>query len=821
MATPEIQNTHPRSIEEEMKSSYLDYAMSVIVGRALPDIRDGLKPVHRRILYGMYEMGNFHNKPYKKSARVVGDVMGKYHPHGDMAIYDTIVRMAQDFSLRYMLVDGQGNFGSVDGDSAAAMRYTEIRLAKIAEEFLVDIEKETVSYGRNYDDSLNEPLLLPTKIPSLLVNGSAGIAVGMATNIPPHNLREICDGLIRLIEKPATENKELYQIVKGPDFPTAGIIYGKKGIRDAFETGRGKFTVRARALIEDADRGNRQQIIVSEIPYQVNKTRLIEAIAQLVRDKRVEGISDLRDESDRDGMRMVIELKRDATPAVVLNQLYKHTQMEISYGTIMLALVGNRPKVVGLREALDLFIAHRREVVTRRTVWELKKAEARAHILEGLKVALENLDAVIVLIRKSKDPGIAKKGLCDKFSLTELQASAILEMRLQRLTNMERGKILEEYKATMKLIGELQGILADEKLVYDIIVKELGEVREKYGDTRRTEIKAQLEEFSEEDLIEEEEMVVTITHAGYIKRNPITLYRSQRRGGRGKVGTGVKQEDFVTSLFVSSTHAYMLVFSDRGRVYWLKVHEIPQAGRAAKGKPIVNLVQMNAQESVAALMPVSEFVEGKYIVMATRNGIIKKTNLMAFGNPRASGIIACGIEDGDRLIAARLTDGTSDIFLATKRGQAIRFNEAGVRAMGRQAVGVWGIDLDKGDTVVGMEVLKEEGTLLTATEHGYGKRTKTTEYRKQSRGGKGIMTIRVMDKNGPVVGLTQVAAEDDVMLISDKGQLIRCNAKGISLIGRATQGVRLIHLEAKEKLVALAKIVPEEHGEGETPAGNA
>jgi DNA gyrase subunit A len=560
---------------------------------------------------------------------------------------------------------------------------------------------------------------------------------------------------------------------------------------------------------------------VTEIPYQVNKARLIESIAELVRDKRIDGISDLRDESDREGMRMVIELKRDATPGIVLNQLFANTQMETSFGVIMLALVNNRPKVVSLREALELFIVHRKEVVTRRTLWELKKAEDRAHILEGLKIALENLDAVIALIRKSKDPEVAKAGLCEKFELSVIQATAILEMRLQRLTNLEREKILEEYLATMKQIEELQKILADEKLVYALIVKEMGEIKSSYGDRRRTEIKAHLEEISDEDLIEEEEMVVTVTHAGYIKRNPLTLYRSQRRGGKGKVGTGVKEEDFVTSLFVSSTHAYVLVFSDRGRAYWLKVHEIPQAGRAAKGRPIVNVVQMAPGETVEALLPVTEFVEGKHIVMATRNGIIKKTELMQFANPRASGIIAIGIEDGDRLIAAALTDGASDIFLATKQGQAIRFNESEVRAMGRQAVGVWGIDLEKGDAVVGMEVLSVEGTLLTATERGHGKRTETTEYRRQSRGGKGIMTIRVIDKNGPVVGVAQVSAEDDVMLISDKGQLIRVKAKGISLIGRATQGVRLINLEEGEKLVALAKIVPEEDGEDETPVGNA
>lgn len=820
MAITEKQKEIPKPIEEEMRSAYLDYAMSVIVGRALPDIRDGLKPVHRRILYGMYEMGNTHNKPHKKSARVVGDVMGKYHPHGDAAIYDTLVRMAQDFSLRYPLVDGQGNFGSVDGDAAAAMRYTEVRLARIAEQFLEDIEKDTVLFARNYDDSLDEPTILPAKIPNLLVNGSSGIAVGMATNVPPHNLNEICDGLIQLLRNPEIPDKELFKTVKGPDFPTAGIIFGKSGIRNAYETGKGKFTVRARASIEAmGKKGDRQQILITELPYQVNKARLIESIANLVRDRKIEGISDLRDESDRDGMRVVVELKRDATPAVVLNQLFVNTQMQISYGVIMLALVHNRPKVVSLREALQLFVDHRHEVVTRRTVFELKKAQERAHILEGLKIALENLDAVIALIRKAKDPQIAKQGLCKNFKLTEKQATAILEMRLQRLTNLERDKILQDYKDTMKLIEGLERILADDRLVRDIIVKELGEVKKAYGDERRTEIKAQLEEFSEEDLIEEEDMVVTVTHTGYVKRNPLTLYRSQRRGGRGKVGTGVKEEDFVTSIFVASTHSYMLVFSDRGKVYWLKVHEIPQAGRAARGKPIVNMLRLASGENIAAILPVREFEKGKFVVMATKQGLIKKTDLMAYSNPRASGIIACGIEEEDRVIAAALTNGDSDLFLATREGQAIRFHEKQVRPTGRQAIGVWGIDLSGKDEVVGMEVLKKEGAILTATENGYGKRTDTSEYRKQSRGGKGIMTMRVTDKNGPVVGSSQVTEDDDVMLISDRGQLIRMKAKGISVIGRATQGVRLIHLEKGEKLVALAKIVPED--DEETKAGNA
>ena len=815
MAQNEKLQEIPKSIEEEMRSSYLDYAMSVIVGRALPDARDGLKPVHRRILFGMYEMGNAHNKPHKKSARVVGDVMGKFHPHGDSAIYDTIVRMAQDFSMRHMLVDGQGNFGSVDGDAAAAMRYTEIRLSKIAEEFLVDIEKETVPYGPNYDDSLQEPLLLPTKIPNLLVNGSSGIAVGMATNIPPHNLGEVCDALVQLIENPSIDNKDLYKTIKGPDFPTAGIIYGTSGIRDAYEKGKGKFTVRARASIENVGKSERKQIVVTELPYQVNKAKLIESIADLVREKKVEGIRDLRDESDREGMRIVIETKTDATPEVILNQLYTNTQMQISYGVILLALVHNKPKIISLREALELFIQHRKEIVTRRTVFDLRKAEERAHILAGLVIALDHLDEVIALIRKAKDPATAKEGLQKKFSLTEIQATAILEMRLSRLTNLERDKIVNEYEEIKKLIAELQKILADERLVAKIVAKELGATKEEFADKRRTEIRSRLEEFSEEDLIEEEEMVITVTHAGYVKRNPASLYKSQKRGGKGKVGTGVKEEDFVTSMFVASTHAYLLVFSDRGRLYWLKVHEVPQAGRSAKGKPIVNLVNMNPGETVAAVLTVDEFVEGKYVFMATRRGIVKKTDLMQFANPRSNGILACTVEDGDKMIGVQLTDGKMQIFLASKNGQAIRFDEEEVRPMGRQAVGVYGMDLEKGDEVVSMEVITNEGTLLTATQNGYGKRTDTNEYRKQSRGGKGIMTINVTDKNGPAVGLSMVQDDDDVMLITDQGQLIRMHAKDISVIGRATQGVRLISLAQGEKLVSLAKIVPVAEEDGE------
>ncbi|MCI5073307.1 DNA gyrase subunit A [bacterium] len=808
----------PKSIVEEMKAAYLDYSMSVIVGRALPDIRDGLKPVHRRVLYGMYEMSNYHNKPYKKSARIVGDVMGKYHPHGDSAIYDTIVRLAQDFSMRHPLVDGQGNFGSVDGDAAAAMRYTEIRLDKIAEEFLGDIDKDTVEFARNYDDTLNEPRVLPAKIPNLLVNGASGIAVGMATNIPPHNLGEICDALNALIANPKMEDKDLFKIVKGPDFPTAGLVYGKGGIKKAYETGRGKFKIRAKTTIEAINKkGDKQAIIVNELPYQVNKAKLLEAIAQQVRDKKIEGISDLRDESDRDGMRVVIELKRDATPAVVLNKLYANTQMQTSFGVIMLALVNNKPKVVSLREALSLFIAHRKQVVTRRTLFELKKAQAKAHILEGLKIALDNLDAVIALIRKSKDPVIAKAGLCKNFKLSEKQATAILEMRLQRLTNLERDKIIQDYKDILKLIEKLKTILADERLVYEIVGNELGEIKEQFANPRRSQIKAEIQEFDEEDLIEEEEMVVTLTHAGYIKRNPVSLYKSQGRGGKGKVGTGVKDEDFVTDVFVASTHSYIMVFSDRGRAYWLKVHEIPQAGRTAKGRPIVNLVQLKGSEKITAILPVREFTENKFIMMATRKGSIKKTDLMQFANPRSSGIIACNISDGDRLIGAEITDGKNDVFLATKNGLAIRFGEKDVRSMGRQAGGVRGITLKGDDEVVGMNVLTEESTILTTTEKGYGKRTDTKEYRSQSRSGKGIITIKVTDKNGPVIGISQVSDEDDVMLISNQGQIIRTKASGISVMGRSTQGVRLMKVKAGESLVSQAKIINEEAAQEDLP----
>ena len=805
----------PRNIVDEMTQSYVDYAMSVIVGRALPDVRDGLKPVHRRILYAMNEMGNVHSKAHKKSARVVGDVMGKYHPHGDSAIYDTIVRMAQSFSMRYIMVDGQGNFGSVDGDAAAAMRYTEIRLARIAEEFLEDIEKDTVDYGRNYDDTLDEPLVLPTKIPQLLVNGSSGIAVGMATNIPPHNLTEVIDAVIKLIKEPGCDDKILFDIVKGPDFPTAGIIYGKSGIKEAYTTGRGKIVIRARAKIEEMKKGDRERIVVTELPYQVNKAKLLEDISTLVRDKRIEGISDLRDESDKDGMRMVIELKKDALSEILLNQLYQNTQLQISYGIIMLALVGNQPKVITLREALDLFVSHRREIVTRRCVYELKKAEERAHILLGLKVAIENIDEIIALIKKAKDTETARLGLMKRFTITEIQAKAILDMKLERLTNLEREKIVKEYEEVVKLMEKLKEILSDERLVYEIIVQELEEIRKKYGDERKTDIVGRVKEFTEEDLIAEEDMVVTVTHGGYIKRNPASIYRSQRRGGKGKVGMGVKEEDFIEQLFIASTHSYLLILSNLGRIFWLKVYEVPEAGRAAKGKPIVTMVKMNQDkgEKIQAVLSVKNFEEGKCIVMATKKGIIKKTDLMEYSNPRPSGIIAVTIDDDDTLISASIVSKGQDIFLASKKGKAIRFTEEDVRAMGRTARGVIGFRMKEKDELVGMEVLGKDASILTVTSRGYGKRTSLDEYREQGRGGQGIITIKANERNGEVVGALQVTDKDDLMIMTDKGKLIRLKTKSISEIGRNTQGVRLVNIEEGERVASIAKVVEEEEEE--------
>ena len=825
------QNKITVNIEDEMRKSYTDYAMSVIVGRALPDVRDGLKPVHRRILFAMHDLGNDYNKAYKKSARVVGDVIGKYHPHGDTAVYDSIVRMAQDFSMRHPLVDGQGNFGSVDGDSAAAMRYTEIRMDKLSHELLADIDKETVDYGPNYDDSLQEPLVLPCKYPNLLVNGSEGIAVGMATKIPPHNLGEVIDGLVALIDDPRIGVEELIEMIPGPDFPTAGFINGKEGIREAYSKGRGIVQMRARALVEKDRRSAREAIIVTELPYQVNKARLIEKIAELVKDKKIEGISDLRDESDRDGMRIVIELKRDMVPGVILNQLYKMTAMQSSFGIIMLAIVSGQPKVLTLRETLNCFIDHRREIVTRRCVFELKKAEARAHILQGLKLALDNLDEVIQLIKTSASPAEAKERLMERFSFSDLQAQAILDMRLHRLTGLERDKIIAELEQIMAVIKRLKEILASEVEILKIIRQELLEIREKFANPRRTEILDRAADLTLEDMIVEEDMVVTVSHSGYIKRNAVSLYRAQRRGGKGKTGMKPKEEDFVDNLFIASTHSYILVFTDHGKVYWLKVHEIPQGGRAARGKAIVNLLQLAPDEKVMTILPVKEFVDGKFIITATRKGTVKKTDLMAYSNPRQGGIIALTIDEGDSLIAARLTDGSMDILLASRTGKSIRFPEENARPMGRTARGVRGIMLGKDDCLIGMEVVNDatSATLVTVTENGYGKRTDLTEYRVQSRGGKGIITIKTSDRNGQVVDVHLVDDETDLMFVTDQGKILRTKATNFRSIGRNTQGVRLMVLESEERIVSVAKLAEKdetdesesaEEGTEETGAGS-
>ena len=825
------------NIEDEMKKSYMDYAMSVIIGRALPDVRDGFKPVHRRCLYAMYDMGNDWNKPYKKSARVVGDVIGKYHPHGDTAVYDTIVRMAQDFSLRYPMVDGQGNFGSVDGDSPAAMRYTEIRMSKVAHELLADIDKETVDMGPNYDDSLKEPLVLPAKIPNLLVNGSSGIAVGMATNIPPHNLSEVVDGVIAVIDDPSIGFEELMQHIPGPDFPTAGFIYGKEGIISAYSSGRGIIQMRARARVEKQKKTERESIIVTEIPYQVNKAKLIEKIAELVREKRIEGISDLRDESDRDGMRIVIELKKDENPQVLLNQLYKLTQMQSSFGIIMLAIVNNRPKVLTLREMIRYFIDHRREIVTRRTIFELRKAEDRAHILAGLTIALDWLDAVIELIRGSKTPAEAKQGLIegifaddeflqrldlprpsgypDKVNLSEVQAQAILDLRLHRLTGLERDKILEEHEELKRLIARLKEILGSETEILKIIKGELLEIKEKFGDQRRTEIIDQTAEISLEDTIVEEDMVVNITHTGYIKRSAVSLYRAQRRGGKGKTGIKTKEEDFVEQLFIASTKDYMLFFTDAGKVYWLKVYEIPEGGRATRGKAIVNLLNLSPQEKVTAILPVREFVDGKYILMATLQGTVKKTSLQEYSNVRSGGIIALNLDEGDKLISVALTDGKQDVLLASRHGKSIRFRESDARPMGRVTRGVRGISLEDDDVLIGMEIINDlsGSTIFTATENGFGKRTELVEYRLQTRGGKGVITIKTTERNGCVVAIKQVTDEHDLMLISDQGKILRVPVSGFSVIGRNTQGVRLMVTEENERIVAVARLAEKEEPE--------
>ena len=794
------------NIEDEMRKSYLEYSMSVIVGRALPDIRDGLKPVHRRVLYAMHEMKNYFNRSYKKSARVVGDVIGKYHPHGDAAVYDTIVRLAQDFSMRYPLVDGQGNFGSVDGDPPAAMRYTEVRMTRLAQNFLNDIDKETVDFMPNYDASLEEPLILPTSIPNLLVNGSSGIAVGMATNVPPHNLSEVCEAITLLIDQPEATLDDLMKIVPGPDFPTAGFIFATKGIREAYETGRGVIKIRARAFIEKAGQG-RERIIISEIPYQVNKAKLLEKIAELVKDRKVEGIADIRDESDRDGMRVAIDIRRDGKPLVILNRLYKFTQMEISFGIILLAIVKGRPQILNLKEILEKFVEHRREIIIRRTIYDLRKAEERAHILEGLKKALDFLDEVIEVIRSSADPKEAKSRLMADFTLTDIQAQAILDMRLQRLTGLEREKITSEYQDLIKSIAHYKAILESPAMVLQIIKDELKEIKERHGDERRTEFLYESGDIDVEDLIAEEDMVVTISHDGYIKRNPISLYRAQRRGGKGLTGVRPKEEDFVELLFVASSHDYFLFFTNKGRVYWKKVHEIPEAGRMSRGKAIVNLLELQRGEKVATTLAVRDFSGDKYAVMATREGLVKKTELSAYSNPRSGGIVAIKINEEDELIGVRVSSGSQDIFLTTRQGKSIRFNESEIREMGRVAAGNIGIRMESGDEVVGMEVLDEGATILTVTENGYGKRTRTEEYRIQGRGGKGILTIKTTQRNGPVVYAYQVTDQDQLMIITEQGKIIRLRAADISVIGRNTQGVKLIDLGEGEKVVAVAKVI--------------
>ncbi len=814
------------AIEDEMRSSYLDYAMSVIVGRALPDVRDGLKPVHRRILFGMNEMGLVHNRAYRKSAKIVGEIMGNYHPHGDSAIYDTLVRMAQDFNMRYPLVDGQGNYGSMDGDSAAAMRYTEARMTKLAEELLADIDKETVDFGPNYDESRQEPLVLPTRVPNLLINGAGGIAVGYATNIPTHNLGEVVEGLLLLLENPDVTIAQLMKKIPGPDFPTAGFIYGMTGIKDAYETGRGLLKLRAKVAVETDERTDRERLIVTEVPYQVNKAKLIEKIAELIQDDRIKGISDLRDESSaREGVRVVIELKRGEIPLVVLNNLYKHTQLETTFGVIMLALVNNRPEVLNLKQILHHFLEHRREVVVRRTAFELRKAEERAHILEGLKIALDNLDAVIALIRRAQSPDVARAGLMQQFALSEIQANAILDMRLQRLTQLERTRLIEEYTEVLKQIEYLKSVLGSEALVKKIIKDELTQVYEAYKDDRRTQIVKEEAEISLEDLIAEEEVVVTISHAGYIKRNAASLYRAQRRGGKGKIGMGIKEEDFVETLFTASTHDTLLFFTDAGKVYWLKVHEIPEASRAAKGKALVNLLALSSNEKVTATLPVKEYRADRFVIMATKKGIIKKTEIAAYSNPRQGGIIALGLEDGDKLIGVHVTDGQREILLGTKQGITIRFKEEEVRPMGRTAYGVKGITLEEGNEVIGMETITPDSTtaILTVTECGYGKRTPVTEYRVQGRGGKGIISVKTTERNGLAVGFLQVRDGDEIMLMAAQGKVLRCKVDDIREIGRNTQGVRILDLDGEEdRVVAVARLaetVEREDAAPDEPAG--
>jgi DNA gyrase subunit A len=812
----------PVNIEDEMKRSYMDYAMSVIIGRALPDVRDGLKPAHRRVLYGMRTMGLASNRAYRKCAKIVGEVMGNYHPHGDASIYDTLVRLAQDFNMRYPLVDGQGNFGSIDGDPPAAMRYTEARPEPLAEAMMSDLDKETVDFVPNYDETTEEPTVLPTTFPNLLVNGSAGIAVGMATNIPPHNMREVLDGVIAVIERRKDTKdarfRAVMMAVPGPDFPSGGFIVGREGIFNAYKTGRGTITLRAKARVEESKKGDKLSIIVTEIPYQVNKARLIEKIAELAREKAIEGIADLRDESDRDGMRIVIELKRGEVPEVILNNLYKQTPLQTTFGIIMLAIAGGRPKILPLLDVVEQFIEFRREVVRRRTEFELRRAEARAHILEGLKIALDHLDAVIKLIRGSRNPAEAREGLVTQFSLTVIQAQAILDMQLQRLTGLERQKIVDELAELQKTIERLRAILSDDELLIKLVVNELKDIRERFGDERRTVIIDESGEFRIEDLIADEDMAITVTNTGYIKRTAISTYRMQRRGGKGRIGMRTREEDFVSHLFVASTHAYIMIFSDRGRAYWLKVHEIPDVGPGGKGKAIANLVSMEEGERIAALLAVKEFPEEdgqQFVVMGTRKGVIKKTDLSAFSNPRAGGIIAMGVEEGDSVIAVEMSDGKEQIFLGTRNGMAIRFDETDVRPMGRTAYGVRGISLREDDEVVAMEVVREGGTLLTVAQNGFGKRTELDEYRLQSRGGLGIINIQTSDRNGKVVGIAYVHEDDQLMLISQQGMILRMRAGDVRAIGRATQGVRLIGMGEGDQVVSLAKLAEKE----EEPTG--
>ncbi|NIM49840.1 MAG: DNA gyrase subunit A [Gemmatimonadales bacterium] len=808
----------PRLIEDEMKESFIDYSMSVIVQRALPDVRDGLKPVHRRILYAMSELGLQPGRPYKKSATVVGDVLGKYHPHGDMAVYDSLVRMVQDFSLRYPLVDGQGNFGSVDGDSAAAYRYTEARLTPMAVAMLEDIDKNTVGFVPNFDDRLAEPTVLPSRLPNLLINGSSGIAVGMATNVPPHNLGEVVDAVKHLVDNPECGIADLHQHLQGPDFPTGGFICGLDGIKECYDTGRGRIVMRARAQVEERASG-KQQIVVTEIPFQVNKARLIEQVADLVRRKKVSDIADLRDESDRDGMRVVVELRRDANPTVVLNQLYKHTQMQATFGAIMLALVDGQPKVMNLKELLQQFVDHRHEVIIRRTEYDLEQAKVREHILQGLTIAVDNIDEVVKIIRKAKDVPAADAALRKRFELSEKQSEAILNMRLARLTSLEIDKLQEELKQVRKLIRELKGVLASKAKRMGILKEELDDLVKRFGDARRTELVPEEGEFSVEDLIAEEDMVVTISHAGYIKRIPVTTYRRQRRGGRGLNGMGTREDDWVEHLFIASTHDYVLFFTHTGHVYWLKVYDIPQGGRAARGKPIVNLIRIRAEQRIAAFVAVREFTDRQYLMFATAQGIVKKTSLSAYGNPRSTGINAINIEADDDLIDVQLTDGSNDIVLATRFGMSIRFSEKDVREMGRATTGVRGIQLEGDDRVIGMVVIRRDATLLVVSERGMGKRSELTDYRVQKRGGKGIITLKRSDKTGAVVALKEVLPDDELMMVTRHGVIIRVPVEGIRVIGRNTQGVRVMNLDSGDAVVDVARVVKEDETAGvEEPA---